>query len=499
MRRPEPVQDLDWSPERARALGETALDLWEEWLSRLRELPVGRAHTAEEVRAAVALDIPEEPLAPDALNAHLRDLVLRWSMYPGHPGFMAYISGAGTVPAAPAELLAAAINQNVGGWRLSPAITEIERTLTNWFARRLHLPARAGGLFTSGGAMATFIALKAARDARAGWDIARQGARAGPPLAMYASDEVHVVNDRAADMLGLGRDAVRKVPVDRDLRMRTDGLRDAIARDLAAGVRPIAVIATAGTVATGAIDPLAEIADVCAAHDLWFHVDGAYGGVAALVDELRPGFAGIERADSVAFDPHKWLYTPHSGGVVLVSDLQRLADAFAVHPTYIWEDPEYTRRGMDHLQIGPQFSRGNYVLKVWVSLLAHGWGAYARRIRHDVDLAAYLHAAARQRSEFETLAPPGLSIACFRYVPPDLPDFDGRDAYLDRLNERLMLDIQLTGRVFPSNAVVHGRFCLRACIVNFRTEATDIDALLDVAADLGAKIDRELRPATAAS
>jgi glutamate/tyrosine decarboxylase-like PLP-dependent enzyme len=298
-------------------------------------------------------------------------------------------------------------------------------------------------------------------------------------------------------MLGLGRDAVRRIPVDATLRMRVDALRDAINADIRAGVKPAVVIATAGTVATGAIDPLQEIADVCAQHELWFHVDGAYGGTAALVDELRPMFAGIERADSVAFDPHKWLYTPHSGGVVLVRDLQRLADAFSVQPTYIWEDPEYTRRGMDFVQFGPQFSRGNYALKVWVSLLAHGWDAFARRIRHDIELAAWLHRRASERPDFENIAPHGLSIACIRYVPPDLPDFEGREAYLNRLNERLMLDVQLHGRVFPSNAVIGGKFGLRACIVNFRTEAEDIEALLDVSAELGSRIDAEMRPALA--
>ncbi|MGH7504421.1 MAG: pyridoxal phosphate-dependent decarboxylase family protein [Longimicrobiales bacterium] len=493
MQPPEPVNDLDWSPARARGLGESVLDIWEELLARLRELPVGRASTADEVRAAVTRDVPAQPLPADELARYLHDVALEWSMYPGHPGFMAYISGAGTVPGAAADLLAAALNQNVGGWRLAPALTEIERHLTGWFAHRLGLPDRAGGLFTSGGAMATFVGLKAARDAMAGWDVRALGTHAGPPLALYASDEVHVVNDRAADMLGLGKDAVRHIPTDNALRMRTGALRDAIERDIAAGIRPLAVIATAGTVATGAIDPLPEIADLCREFALWLHVDGAYGGIAAMVDELRPLFAGIERANSIAFDPHKWLYTPHSGGVIVVSDLQRLHDAFAVHPTYIWEDPEYTRRGVDHVPMGPQFSRGSYAFKVWISLLAHGWDAYERRIAHDVALARYLERRAAARPEFETLAGGPLSIACFRYVPPDLPPSDDREAYLNRINERLMLDIQLHGRVFPSNAVIGGRFWLRACIVNFRTEAADLDVLLDVAAELGGKIDLDMR------
>lgn len=492
--RPAPVPDLDWSAARARRLGERVLEIWEELLERLPELPVRWPHTAAEVRAAVSVPVPDDPMEESSLVRYLRDLALRWSMYPGHPGFMAYVSGAGTVPGAAADLLAAALNQNVGGYRLSPAATELEWHLLRWFAERFGLPQTAGGLVTSGGAMAAFIGLKAARDAQAGWDIREAGVGAGPPLRFYASTEVHTVHDRAADMLGLGRDAVRMIPVDGELRMVVAELEAAIEEDVRNGYRPIAVVGTAGTVATGAIDPLAAIADVCARRELWFHVDGAYGGVAALVPELRAQFAGIERADSIAFDPHKWLYTPHSGGAIVVRDAQTLADAFAVHPTYIHEDKELTGAGIDLLTLGPQFSRGFQALKIWVSLVAHGWSAYERRIAHDVALARYLHDLARARPEFEVLAPQSLSIACFRYVPTPAPTGEGSEDYLNRLNERLMAEIQLQGRVFPSNAVVNGRFGLRACIVNFRTEAEDVEALLDSAAELGAQLDGEMRP-----
>jgi glutamate/tyrosine decarboxylase-like PLP-dependent enzyme len=297
-------------------------------------------------------------------------------------------------------------------------------------------------------------------------------------------------------MLGLGKRSVRQIPVDGEYRMRVDALREAIEADLAADVRPVIVVATAGTVATGAIDPLEEIAAVCEAHGLWLHVDGAYGGIAALVPSLKPAFRGIERADSIAFDPHKWLYIPPAAGAVVVRDTRRLVEAFEVHPSYVHEDKERTRRGADLMEYGPQFSRGFPGLKVWVSLLAYGWSAYVRRIEHDVELARWLHRRVIERPEFEPMAPaPPLSIACFRYVPPDLADGPEREAYLDRLNERLMTEIQLDGRVFPSNAVLDGRFVLRACIVNFRTEAPEIERLLDVAADLGARLDAELRPA----
>jgi glutamate/tyrosine decarboxylase-like PLP-dependent enzyme len=399
------------------------------------------------------------------------------------------------VPGAAADLLAAGVNMNAGGWMLSPAATEIELTLMRTFASWYGLPPGAGGILVSGGAMANFVALKVARDHRAGWDVRSAGVGAGPPLAMYMSEETHVVSSRAADMLGLGTGAVRLLPVDDGYRVRVGALREAIARDRETGARPFAVVGSAGTVATGAVDPLDAIADVCAEEDLWFHVDAAYGGPAAFTDDLRPLFAGIERADSIAFDPHKWLYTPLTGGCVLVRDMQVLPDSFSVTASYTYQDKERTGRGVDGTQLGPQFSRGFWALKVWLSLLAHGRAAYARRISHDAALARYLGDRVGERPDFELACPVGLSICCFRYVPGDLPPGEGREAYLDLLNERLMTQVQQEGRVFFSNAVLRGRFVLRVCIVNFRTEAEDLDAVLDVAAEVGSHLDAELRPA----
>jgi aromatic-L-amino-acid decarboxylase len=494
--RPEPVRDLDWEPKRAREIGERALDIWEELLERIRDLPVSRGEGVEAVRQAVSLDIPDDPMPLDDLVDHLRELVLERSMYPGHPRFYAYITGAGTIPGAAADLVAAGLNANLGGWRLSPAGTELEHHLTRWFARQFGLPEGAGGLIVSGGAMAAFIGLKLARDRKAGWDVRAEGLLGQPQLVIYGSEEVHNVNDRAADMMGLGRDAVRHLPVDEVYRLEVPALREAIAEDLAAGRKPIAVVGSAGTVATGAIDPLEEIAEVCAQHDLWFHVDGAYGGPGVLAEELKPLYRGIERADSIAFDPHKWLYTPHSGGCILVRDFEDLPRSFSIrqYAAYAYEDKEATGTGVDGVDLSPQFSRGFWALKVWVSLLAHGRAAYSRRIAHDVALARYLAEQAEARPEFEVMAPVTLSIACFRFVPPDLPGGQGGEEYLNQLNERLMTELQMSGRVFPSNAVLRGTFGLRACIVNFRTEAEDMDALLDVAAELGSKLDAELRP-----
>jgi len=494
MEAPEPFRDLDWDSKRARELGERALDLWVELLDRLPDLPISRRERAEEVRAAVTLDVPDDPMPLDDLMAHLRSVVLDHSMYPGHPGFMAYVSGPGTVPGVAGDLIAAAVNQNVGGWRLSPAASEIEIQLTRWLAVQYGLPASSGGLLTSGGAMANFVALKTARDSKAGFDVRALGVSGAPPMTIYASEEVHSVVGRAADMLGLGESAVRHIATDDEFRMKAADVRQAIQDDLAQGARPIAIVASAGTVATGAIDPLPELADLAQEFGLWLHVDGAYGGPAILADDLHPLFAGIERADSIAFDPHKWLYTPHSGGCVLMREVKNLAESFTVHASYIHQDLEATGRGTDFAQMGPQFSRGFQALKVWVSLLAHGRAAYAQRISHDAELARYLDARATERPDFEVVAPTVLSICCFRYVPSSLPEGPGRDEYLDELNERVMTELQMDGRAYCSNAVLNGRFVLRACIINFRTEATEIDRLLDVAAEIGERLDATMRP-----
>lgn len=491
---PPEMPELDWSPERARRFAGEAADLFSELIERLPSLPVARAWEQEDVERALARDIPDEPMEEAELVAYLRDMVFDYSVFAGHPRFMAYVSGTGTVPGAAADLIAAGVNMNVGGWRLSPAATEIELALLRWFARQFGLPSSAGGLLVSGGAMANFVGLKMARDVKAGWDIRSQGLHPGPQMVMYASQEVHVVSDRAADMLGLGTDAVRKIAVDEGLRMRTPDLREAIARDRDAGLLPFAVVATAGTVTTGAIDPLEEIAGVCAQEGLWLHVDAAYGGPAVLTEDLRPLFAGIERADSIAFDPHKWLYTPHSGGCVLVRDMTDQIMSFVVAPSYIHLDQEHAGQGLDFAAMGPQFSRSFQALKVWVSLLAHGRRAYAARISHDAELARYMGARVQEHLELALAAPVGLSICCFRYIPPGLPEGPDRDAYLSDLNDHLMSHIQEDGRAFCSNAYLDGKWALRACIVNFRTEAADVDALLDAAVELGRALDAEIRP-----
>jgi aromatic-L-amino-acid/L-tryptophan decarboxylase len=481
---PAPVTDLAWSAEQAHDLADRVVDLWTELLERLPALPVTRELTPATVASAVALPVPEEPLSVDELVGHLRELTFEQSLHVGHPAFFAYIVGAGTVPGAAADLLAAGLNPNLGGYRLSPGAAEIELHLTRWLALQFGLPEGAGGLIMTGGAMANFVGLKCARDDRLGVDVREHGVRAAEPVGIYASEEAHVVIRRAADMLGLGAGSVRAVAVDAEQRMRPDALADAIERDRADGVRPLALVGTAGTTTTGSIDPLAALADLAAEHGMWFHVDAAYGGAAVLADELRGLLDGIERADSLAVDPHKWLYTAQSAGCVLLRDFGHLSRSFHADASYIWLD-DAARHGIDFAMHGPQFSRGFAALKVWFSLLAHGRAAYGRRIAHDTALARYLGELVEEHPDFELMCAPRLSICCFRYRPRD---WAGTEDELDRRNERLMTAIHADGRVYCSNAVIDGRFGLRACIVNFRTEAPDVERLLGVAAELGARM-----------
>ncbi len=455
-----------------------AVDLWTELLERVRDLPVSRMQPADEVAAATEVPIPAQGMSPAEIVEVLRPLVFERSVYQGHPGFLAYISGGGTVPGAAAELIAAGLNANVGGWALSGGATEFELALMRWLASRFGLPEGAGGLVTPGGATSNITALKAARDAALP-DV-RTAGLAGRPVAFYASAESHATILEAADMIGAGESSVRLVGTDPDLRMRVDLLEEAIAADRAAGVTPIAVVGTAGTTGPGTVDPLPEIADVCAREGIWFHVDAAYGGAAVFSEALRPLLDGIERADTITFDPHKWLSVPLVAAVLLAREPDRLFSAFEHQAAYIREVRERTGGGENLGSYSQAWSRSFSALKIWASFAGHGTDAYDRRLAHDVELARYLAARVEEEPTLELGLDPVLPIVCFRVVPDGLTH-----EQTDDLNERVMEAIRREGRVFPSNAEIGGRYFIRACISNFRTEAEEMDALVEAAVRLG--------------
>ena len=327
--------------------------------------------------------------------------------------------------------------------------------------------------------------------AAADWDVRARGVAGGRRLRIYASPETHTWLQKATDLSGLGTDAIRWVPTDRALRMDVGALARALLEDVAAGDVPVMVVGTAGTVSTGAVDPLAAIARVCRTAGAWLHVDGAYGAFAAALPDASDDLRALALADSVAVDPHKWLYAPLEAGCVLVREPARLREAFSYHPPYY----HFGQEALNYVDFGPQNSRGFRALKVWLALRQVGRRGYERMIGDDCRLAERLHARVAAHPELEP-ATLSLSIATFRYVPPALRPDIGRaevDAYLDTLNGALLERIQRSGEAFVSNAVVHGRYLLRACIVNFNTSARDVDALPEIVVRLGREVDAELR------
>jgi glutamate/tyrosine decarboxylase-like PLP-dependent enzyme len=397
------------------------------------------------------------------------------------------------------DFLAAAVNPNVGAWALSPAATEIESQTVRWIAELIGFPVDAGGILVSGGNMANLVCFMAARAASAGWDIREDGVGggAGRRLRVYASAETHTWIQKAADLGGLGTAAIRWIPTDDRLRMDVEALRVQLEADVAAGDVPCLGVGPAGSVSTGAVDPLPAIAALCKQHGVWFHVDGAYGGFAAAVPEAPEEFRGLSLADSVAVDPHKWLYAPLEAGCALVRNQEALRAAFAYHPPYY----HFDERATNYVDYGPQNSRGFRALKVWLALKQVGARGYRSMIADDIRLSKLMAEAVARHVDLE-LATQELSIATFRYVPKDLRariGDPGVERHLDALNRELLDRLQRGGEAFVSNAVIGGRYLLRACIVNFHTTRADVEALPEIVARNGRMVDAELRPAALAS
>ena len=422
-------------------------------------------------------------------------LLLQDSLFNGHPKFWGYVTSSPAPIGILGDLLAAGINQNVGAFALSPVATEIEAQTIRWIAEMIGYPREAGGVLVTGGTMANFVAFLAARKAKLTWDARTQGmgGNGSRRMRVYASSETHTWIHKAVDLFGLGLDSIAWIPVDSDQRMNTKALRERIRLDQIKGDLPFMVIGTVGTVSTGAVDPLPEIAAIAREHALWFHVDGAYGGFAAVVPDAPADLRGISEADSVAVDPHKWLYAPLDAGCTLVRDRKILREAFSQsHPSYykLLQDQE---EAVNFFEYGPENSRGFRALKIWLALRQVGREGYAQMIGDDIRLSKMLFERVGAHPDFEAFRQ-GLSIATFRYVPRDLkPGGEKVEAYLNELNSQLMVRIQQSGEAFLTNAVINGKFLLRSCIVNFRTSAVDIKALPEIFARLGAELDTSLR------
>jgi glutamate/tyrosine decarboxylase-like PLP-dependent enzyme len=473
-----------------RALGHRLVDQLASCLEAVPRGPVARDESPSDVRRALGLmgPLPELGMDPQVLLEQTATLLFEHSLMNGHPRFFGYITSSPAPIGILGDFLAAAVNANLGGWTLAPAATEIESQTIRWIAEFIGFPAECGGVLVSGGNMANLVCFLAARRAKAGWNIREHGVGGGSgrQLRVYGSAETHTWIQKAADIGGLGTASIRWIPTDGKQRMDVSALRRQIEADRAEGDVPLLVVGTGGTVSTGAVDPLREIGAMCRELGLWFHVDGAYGGFAAAVPGTPDDLRALSDADSVAVDPHKWLYAPLEAGCALVRDRDALPRAFAYHPPYYY----LNEHAINYVDYGPQNSRGFRALKVWLALKHVGAAGYRRMIADDIGLSRDMADAVARHDDLQ-LFTQGLSITTFRYVPPDLRSGVGDDAIerqLDALNREILDRLQSGGEAFVSPAIVGGRFALRACIVNFHTTVVDVEALTEIVVRVGRDI-----------
>lgn len=471
---------LDVNDDALQKISVEVTKLVAEYVTTISERPVRAENHAGKTIEAIDAELSAEGVPLEQLLAECRT-IMDLSRHNGHPRFFGYVASPSTPIGAYGDLIASVLNANITCWRSGPAGTEIERLVVRWLGSLIGYSDEANGLLTSGGSMANLIALLIASRRRA--NVSRQGFwNAGPPLTVYASEEVHMSIAKAADIIGIGRDQVRTIACDERQRMRVDVLQQTIETDMRDGLRPFCVVGSAGTVNTGVVDPLVEIAQIAEEFELWFHVDGAYGAPGVLDESKRQLFAGLERADSVSLDPHKWLYVPVDAGCLLFRDAAAAKAAFSTEEAdYIKTHGYADEEAFAFWDFGVELSRRFRALKVWLTLQYYGTQRIAQAVSEDIALAAYLGQLVSEADDFELLAPVELSICCFRYAPRA----GMSEAELNELNEQVMALVQKGGRAYVSNATVNGRFALRACITNFRTTKADIEETIAAIREAG--------------
>ena len=470
--------------EEVRRLGHQAVELIAAYLAGVEAGPVSDPSDPDALEAAFSGPLPEAPaLAAGVLDRIRRDVVPH-SMNVTHPRYFGLMNPAPTVMGIFADAVASALNQNCAAWLHAPAATHVEKQVIRWLTDAAGYGAEAFGILLSGGSAANVVGLHLARNLRGPAGLRDGGlSLASGPLTAYVSDQMHYSFFKAADMLGLGRDGLRRVPARGDLRADVEAMARRIAADRAAGAVPVAVIGIAGTTASGVIDPLPELADLAARERVWFHVDAAYAG-ALLLSSQRGKLGGIERADSITLDPHKWLYIPNDAGAILVRRGPDLRSVYGTEAGYLREQIEGGAR-VNFFQYGPEGSRRFRALKIWASLTHAGAATYRAWIDHDLEMASYLEEHARRSEDLELMAPRDTAIVCLRYAPPSavapVADQAGaarQDARLDAIQSSIQERIQREGKAWLSTVVLGGRRALRANIENYRTRREDVDLLL---------------------
>ena len=486
---------LEMSGDEFRKAGHQLVDDLADFLESLPDRKVVETKSVSEVQSVVGNEsLPTKGVDTSQLLKETTKLLVDHSLFNGHPRFWGYVTSSAAPIGILGDFLASAVNQNVGAWQLSPVATEIEAQTIRWIAELIGYNTDCGGLMVSGGNMANFVGFLAGRKSRTPWDIRKEGIqKKDQALRVYCSDATHTWVHKAADLFGLGTDAIRWIPCNLDQHMDLAKLEEQIEADVELGFIPLLVAASAGTVATGAVDGINAIADICEKHDLWLHVDGAYGAMAAALPEASEDLKAISRADSVALDPHKWLYSPLEAGCTLVKNPQDLPETFAFHPDYYKFDLEGDQPPTNYYELGLQNSRGFRALKVWLAFKHVGGPAFVETIRQDIALAQAMAEIISDHEELESFTC-HLSITTFRFVPKDLEETkDEQLNYLNELNEKLLNQLQEEGEVFVSNAVLQGTYALRACIVNFRTTLKEVEKLPGIVTRIGRELDGRMR------
>ena len=469
----ETLDPDDWAS--MRALGHRMLDDALDHLETLRDRPVWR-HAPPRVRSHFQGPPPAEAVPPEEVYREYLEYVLPYQIGNAHPRFWGWVAGTGTVMGMYAEMLAAATDAVSGAFSYF-ANNYVEMQVLDWCKALLGYPLAASGQLTSGCSASNLVGLAVARNARAGFDLRREGMRGGPkPLTVYCSDEAHSSIDKAVELLGFGSDALRRVPVNERMEIDLAALGAAVRADREAGFLPVCVVGVAGTTNAGAVDDLSGLADFCSAEGLWFHVDGAFGAWAAIAPACRHLVAGMERADSLAFDLHKWMYLAYPIGCVLVRDAEAHRRAFSLTPTYLAHGEG--DRGLTGVDVpwlsdyGFELSRGFQALKAWMTIKEQGTAKYGRLIQQNVDQARHLARLVEAAPALELALPPALNVVCFRYVRSGL---DG--AALDALNKRIEVELQESGIAVPSVVTLRGRRYLHVAITNHRSRRSDFDLL----------------------
>jgi len=453
---------------------------------RLDQARVTPAKSRTEIAALFDEPFPGEPQPMDAILREVEHNIFGHSTLYLSPRFFGYINAGGNQAAILAELLASAVNQICAKWHFSPAASEVELRVIRWIAEFIGYSPDAAGCLLSGGSAGNLVGLAVAREQKASFDAASLGMRGGPPVTVYVSQEGHASLDKSMILLGMGRDQLRRIAVREDFTIDLDALQKQIRQDRSAGYRPICVVGNAGTTNTGTVDPLDALADLCREHDLWFHIDAAYGGPAAGTGAAGALFRGLNRADSVVVNPHKWLYVPVEASCILVRKSGALRSTFEITADYLRERSDALNDDpFDFKDYGPQLSRSFRALKVWMTFKAYGAQKLRAAIESNIEIMRYLADCIDQSDDFVRLAPVPLSVVCFQYRSRDISVHGDRE-HLNGLNERLSQALEKDGRVFLSATRIRGKTVLRACSVNHRLRREDVDFLLDVIREVAA-------------